>query len=547
MSSEIIDVIVVGCGPVGGFAANYLGLQGLRTLIIDRDLEPLSFPRAFSCDDETQRNFQAAGLVGELGIVLWHCKSMDYVDGKQAVIASAAFGELDFGTGHCGLSFFNQPQMEATLRQGLRRFPHVELRTAHEVEGFTQDADCVTVQIKNRRTGKVQAVRARYLVGADGSHSAIRRQMGSKLEGTSYEEPWIVISGTTPTDQPDFTYYLCDPARPGFVTRGPFNEIRMDLLLRENERTDIMESPELVNKLMSPFVDPQQVKLQRSSVFTFQAKVASRWRDGRVFIVGDAAHVMPPFMGQGLCSGIRDALNLSWKLGLVVRGAAEDALLDTYEAERKPHVTNMVKGTIQMGKVFLTTSKFIAAVRNRIMRWAYNNPKTRSFLREFKARPKPLIHQGFISGGKHKEGAPEGTYFPQPKVALAGGHTVLLDDALGGNRFAVLCLASVTEPVRASAEALAQEVAGVLLRVLPPERAAEAQAGDVVDVEGKLTAWFTQYKVDTAVLRPDRYVFGAASGSAIEKVREQVRPLIHQSVPPRAEKEPVRTLRTSSA
>ncbi|WP_224240519.1 bifunctional 3-(3-hydroxy-phenyl)propionate/3-hydroxycinnamic acid hydroxylase MhpA [Hyalangium gracile] len=546
MSSEIVDVIVVGCGPVGAITANFLGQQGLRTMLLEKDLTTHSQPRAFSCDDETQRNFRIAGLEGELAITLWDCKSMDYIDAKKQVLGSAVFSELDFGNGHHGLSFFNQPQMEHVMREGLKRFPHVELRLGHEVESLTQDAEGVTLQVKDRRTGRSRELRARYVLGADGSHSTIRRLMGSTLAGTSYEEPWIAISGTTPTAEPDFTYYVCDPARPGFVTRGPFNEIRMDLLLHENERTEVMESPELVNKLMSPFVDPKLMKLQRASVFTFQAKVATRWREGRVFILGDAAHVMPPFMGQGLCSGIRDALNLTWKLALVVRGAAGDSLLDTYEAERRPHATNMIKATIMMGKVFLARSKFIAAVRNFFLRWSYNNPKTRSFIREFKARPPIRLPNGFISGGKYKEGSAEGTYFPQPRVGLPGGETVLLDTALGC-RFAVLCLASVTEPVLGSAEAFARELNGVLVRVLPADRASEARPGDVVDVEGKLAAWFARFKSDTAVVRPDRYVYGTSSGSGIEKLREQVRPFIHQASAPRATQEPARALRISNA
>ena len=546
MSVETVDVVVVGCGPVGAITANFLGQQGLRTLVVEREFQEHAQPRAFSCDDETQRNFRAAGLSGELAVALWDCKSMDYLDGKKKLLGSAVFSELDFGNGHHGLSFFNQPQLELVLRKGFERFSHVELRQGHEVDSYAQDADGVTLQLKDRRTGRAREVRSRYVLGCDGAHSTIRRLMGSTMEGTTYEEPWIAISGTTPSADPDFTYYLCDPARPGFVTRGPFNEIRMDLLLLENERTEIMETPELVNKLMSPFVDPKLMTLQRATVFTFQAKVAARWRDNRVFILGDAAHLMPPFMGQGLCSGIRDALNLTWKLGLVMRGAAGDALLDTYEAERHPHVTNMLKATIMMGKVFLARSKVIAAIRNFFLRWSYRNPRTRSFIREFKARPPYRLPNGFISGGKYVEGSAQGTYFPQPKVGLPGGTTALLDVALG-NRFAVLCLSSVAEPVRASAEVLTRELGGVLVRVLPAERASEARAGDVVDVEGKLGAWFTRFHADTVVVRPDRYVFGASSGPALEQLREQVRPLIHTPATPEAAPELARALRTSNA
>ncbi|WP_224368518.1 bifunctional 3-(3-hydroxy-phenyl)propionate/3-hydroxycinnamic acid hydroxylase MhpA [Hyalangium versicolor] len=547
MSSEIVDAVVVGCGPVGAITANYLGLHGLRTLIIERELQENQQPRAFSCDDETQRNFQAAGLVGELAVALFPCQSMDYIDGQKQVLGTAAFSELNFGYGHPALSFFSQPQLEGVLRQGLGRFPHVELRLGHEVESFTQDAECVTVHVKDRRTGRVSPVRTRYLLGCDGGHSDVRQRMGVDMEGISYGEPWITLACTTETPEPVFSYYVCDPERPGFATRGPLNEIRMDFLVRENERSDIIDTKEFVDKLLGQFVDPKQVKVTRAAVFTFHSKVAARWRDGRVFLLGDAAHLMPPFMGQGLCSGIRDAMNLTWKLAQVRRGAAGDALLDTYERERRPHVVNMIKATLMMGRVFLSRSKFVASLRNALLRWSYKNVAgARNFIREFKAKPKMFIPQGFIASGRYKDNAPEGQYFLQPKVGLAGGRTVPLDDVMG-NRFAVLSLADVTEPVRQSAEALARELGGVPLRVLPAERAAEAGPGDVVDVEGKLAAWLSRFHADTVLLRPDRYVYGVSRGSAIEKLREQVRPFIHRSEAEPVEERPTHVSLTSNA
>jgi 3-(3-hydroxy-phenyl)propionate hydroxylase len=231
----------------------------------------------------------------------------------------------------------------------------------------------------------------------------------------------------------------------------------------------------------------------------------------------------------------------------VRRGAAGEALLDTYERERRPHVVSMIKATLMMGRVFLSRSKLVASIRNAILRWSYQHSAgARRFIREFKAKPKLFISQGFISSGKYKESAPEGSYFPQPKVGLPDGSTVPLDDTFG-TRFAVLSLAEATEPVRQSAEALARELGGVLLRVLPADRASEARAGDVVDLEGKLAAWFTRFHADTVVLRPDRYVYGVSKGSAIEKLREQVRPFIHRPEAEQTEERPSRVSLTSSA
>lgn len=546
MSAEVVDVVVVGCGPVGGIAANFLGLQGLSTLVIERDLSMFTQPRAFSCDDEAQRNFQSAGLEGELAVDLWPCKTMDYIDGSKQVLGSVAFSELDFGLSHPAISFFNQPQLEMMLRKGLKRFPQSELRLGHELAGYTQDADFVTVQIKDRRTGRVREVRARFLLGCDGSHSTVRALMGVKMMGTSYEEPWIAISGTTEVPEPDFTYYVCDPLRPGFVTRCVYNEVRMDFLLHEKERTEVMEKAAVVERLLAPYVDPQKIQLQRASVYTFQAKVAERWRDGRVFLLGDAAHVMPPFAGQGLCSGIRDAMNLSWKLALVARGAASEALLDTYERERHPHAVDMIKTTIAMGRVLLARNRIIAALRNALLKLLFRIPRTQRFMRNYEFKPKALVSQGLIAGGTRRKGAAEGSYFPQPKVGLADGKTARLDDVCGRG-FVVFTLASADETVRQSAEALAREIGGLWLRILPAERAQEARTGDVVDTSGKLAAWFAQYQADAAVIRPDHYVYGASRGGAIEQLRQELGRFIHLPKAARNEEAPARALLPSSA
>lgn len=547
MSAEVVDVLIVGCGPVGAIAANYLGLQGLRTLVIERDLTMFTIPRAFSCDDEAQRNFQAAGLEGELAVDLWPCKDMHYIDGAKHVLGTVPMHTLDFGLSHPAISFFNQPQLEMMLRKGLERFPHAELHLGHELVSFTQDADFVTTQIKDRRTGRSREVRTRYLLGCDGSHSTVRALMGVKMQGTAYEEPWIAISGTTTVPEPDFTYYVCDPQRPGFVTRCVYNEVRMDFLLQENERTEIMERQEVVQKLLAPFVDPQKVTLQRASVYTFQARVAERWRDKRVFLLGDAAHVMPPFAGQGLCSGIRDAMNLSWKLALVARGAAEDALLDTYEAERHQHAVDMIKTTITLGKVLLARNRVVAFLRNALLKVLFQIPRTRDFMRNYEFKPKAFLSQGLIAGGRRRKGNPaEGAYFPQPKVTLADGKTARLDD-VSGRGFTVFTLADAPETVRQSAEALAREVGGVWLRVLPAARASEARDGDVVDSSGKLTAWFVQYQADAAIIRPDRYVYGASRGAGIEQLREELRRFIHLPAAPRPEEALSRALMPSSA
>jgi 3-(3-hydroxy-phenyl)propionate hydroxylase len=266
-----------------------------------------------------------------------------------------------------------------------------------------------------------------------------------------------------------------------------------------------------------------------------------------VFLLGDAAHVMPPFAGQGLCSGIRDAMNLSWKLALVSRGAAGEELLETYERERHPHAVDMIKTTIAMGRVLLARNRVVAALRNALLKLLFRIPRTRRFVRNYEFKPKALVSQGLIAGGRRRKGAAaEGSYFPQPRVELPGGKTVRLDEACGRG-FVVFTLAGAGEAVRQTAEALAREVGGLWLRILPAGRAEEARTGDVVDIMGKLTAWFAQYQADAAVVRPDRYVYGASRGAALEQLRVELRRFIHLPMAARNEEAPARALLPSSA
>jgi 3-(3-hydroxy-phenyl)propionate hydroxylase len=222
-------------------------------------------------------------------------------------------------------------------------------------------------------------------------------------------------------------------------------------------------------------------------------------------------------------------------------------LLDTYERERHPHAVDMIKTTIAMGRVLLARNRMIAALRNALLKLLFRIPRTRRFVRNYEFKPKALVSQGLIAGGHRRKGSAEGSYFPQPKVGLAGGKMVRLDDACGRG-FVVFTLAGAEETVRQSAEALAREVSGLSLRILPAERASEARTGDIVDISGKLAAWFAQYQADAAVIRPDRYVYGASRGSAgIEHLRKELGRFIHLPTVARSEEAPARALLPSRA
>ncbi|GAA1853059.1 bifunctional 3-(3-hydroxy-phenyl)propionate/3-hydroxycinnamic acid hydroxylase [Asanoa iriomotensis] len=502
---------MIGCGPVGALTANLLGRHGVRTLVVERGTAPHRQPRAFSCDDEALRIYQLAGLRDEVAADMYAPTIVEYVGASARPFATIALDEIDFGLGAEPLHFFDQPILEEALRKGFDRFSHVELRTATELVELTQDADGVTVVLRDVDSGRHTTVRAGYALGCDGARSAIRVEAGIKLVGTSYAEPWLAVTADVPPEAvrvPE-TQFVCDWRRPGFVSPGAIGTHRFEFMLQDGESVDEMTSPETIDRLAARFVDPARMRVTRAVVYTFHHVVAERWRDGRVFLLGDAAHQMPPFLGQGLCSGLRDAANLTWKLAMVIQGHGSDALLDTYETERRPHTEEMATTSVRLGRVFLVRKRWAAALRDAALRTIQTIPRVRRFVRHFEFKPLPTLRAGFLAGGVRK--GPVGVMFPQPFVTVDGSRR-LLDDVLGTG------FALVGPDVSAQTAATWSGPPATFVRVLKP--GASPAGGEVVEVgdpDGLLKAWFDRNRVGMVVLRPDRFVYGTDPGyTAIE-------------------------------
>lgn len=510
------DVIIVGCGPVGAVAANFLGMHGLRCLVIERETAAHGQPRAFSCDDEALRIYQQIGLVEPLRADMVTPDRVDYLGADSRKFAEIAVGELDFGTGYTPLHFFYQPHLERTLRQGLARHAGTRVLLGHEVTALRQDAAQVEVDVCERASGATQTLRARYLLGCDGAHSPVRQMLGVALVGRRYDEPWLAVSGLATEDaiRVPATSFVCDPRRPGFVGKGPAGDFRMEFMLRPGESAAAMERPETIARLVAPYVDPERLEVRRAVVYRFGNAVAERWRVGRVLLLGDAAHQMPPFMGQGLVSGLRDAANLCWKLALMLRCGAAD-LLSTYETERRPHVRAMADISVRMGHVFLAHSPTLARLRDGLFRLFDRIPRVRRFIRGFEFKPGPAIARGLISGGRRRSGrAPEGSYFPQPRVRTPAGDRVLLDELLGPG-FAIVGLDCDPRPLF-DAPALASAIGARFVTILSKGTGTSINPEVTVageDESGALTAWFRRHRAQVAVVRPDRFVYGVADAA----------------------------------
>ncbi|HWO11117.1 MAG TPA: FAD-dependent monooxygenase, partial [Polyangiaceae bacterium] len=434
------DLIIVGLGPVGAVAANYAGLWGLKTLVLERDTGSHGQPRAFSCDEEAMRIYQQILLDRQVLEMSFADDIVDYVGMADRVFAQVDIGKVDRGVGFAALHLFHQPALEALLREGARSHDSVAVSLDAEVTEVRQDGDQVRVTARHEVGGGESHYEARFVLACDGARSSVRKGLGIEMVGEPSAGSWLAVSGVVEDAHVKLrrTSFICQPKRPVFVGRGPFNQYRLEFKLREDEHAAEVEKPELVRRMIEPYVDPNHFEIQRAAVYTFSNREASTWRQGNVFLVGDAAHTLPPFMGQGLVSGLRDCANLVWKVALVVRGF-DPAILASYEQERRPHTREMADISVKMGKVFLTSSPLLAHVRDAAFRLAALVPSVRRYLRGLEFKPWPL-HRG----GLYTQWGPVGTYFPQPTLASRGGGLVRLDDLLGKG-FGLVCRGPLPE------------------------------------------------------------------------------------------------------
>ena len=354
------DVIICGYGPTGAVAANLLGQRGLRTLVVDQSEEIYDIPRAIHFDGEIMRIFQSIGLSDEIKTMSGTAEALAFLNGRGRTLISAHAADFAPRHGWPTGNFFNQPRLEARLRAGVARFPSVEVRLGVELTGFEQDEASVRVAIRRTGDGAPESVSARYLLGCDGASSPVREIAGLPLEDLGCDEPWLVVDWILDEGVPYRTtiYQFCDPRRPATLVPSEGRHIRWEFMMNPGEDPDELERKENVHALMAPYLPllnddlrPDQGRLIRKKVYRFHGLVAERFQDRRAFVLGDAAHQTPPFLGQGLCAGVRDAYNLCWRLHGVLAGCLSPEVLDSYSTERRPHARAVVSQAIRTGRV----------------------------------------------------------------------------------------------------------------------------------------------------------------------------------------------------
>jgi 2-polyprenyl-6-methoxyphenol hydroxylase-like FAD-dependent oxidoreductase len=498
MSEHIsLDVAIVGYGPVGQTLAALLAARGHRVAVYERFAALYDLPRAVYFDDEIMQVWQSLGIAEDLDVLPVDTYDWFGSDGEP-IFRLKHPGHAPSGW-EPGYSF-HQPTLERALDRAVRALPAATVHRGWCAETLVQADDHVELTLRRVRepqcgvvepTGETETVRARYVVGADGANSFVRAAAGIGFEDQGFAERWLVVD-LKPDDVDALTYppepcQWCDPARPHMHTRNGWTHRRFEFMLLPGERPEDFADISRTWELLEPWFTPADGELVRHAIYEFRGRLATTMRAGRVLLAGDAAHTMPPFMGQGLCSGVRDATNLAWRLDLMLGRATDDDLLGGYTTERRPHNAWIVNLSTEMGRVSCTLDPQAAAERDAALRVA--------------AAPPPLalppLEKGTLAAGRPLAGhrAVQG-------VVRVNGREGRFDDVVG-KKFVLLTRQAVE---------LADDHVAFLERI-----GAGAVALDgLEDLDGRLSAWLDEHCLDAVLIRPDAYVFGAVE--ALENV-----------------------------
>ena len=501
------DVAIVGYGPVGAIFANLLTNYGLKIAVIERAAAIYDKPRAITLDHEALRVFQACGLADVMENAIAPHNGSHYLGIDGGVIKMFDPMPPPYPLGWIPNATFVQPDAEQALRDKLAGYQDADVFLSTTGVSLAQDEASVSLKARGE-TGDEFDISARYLVGCDGANSFVRRHLGIGLEDLAFDEWWMVVDTLTsdPGKRPAKSFQYCWPSRPGTFVPGPRNLRRWEIKLLPGEDPELAGASDNVAKLLEGFTDTSDLTIWRSAVYRFHALLGESWRDRRVFLMGDAVHQTPPFLGQGLCAGIRDASNLAWKLALVLRGSAGDTLLDSYEVERRPHVRSVVASAKEFGKIIGELDPAAAVARDERLRAELKSGKAETIRQKFI----PDLTSGLIAS-RNKLG---GGLFVQPRVRSADGTVRRLDDLLK-SEFTV---------VTATQEAMSwmSEASVLCWQQLGGERVVVASAGEsstrdgistVVEIDGIFSNWMRENQVGAVIVRPDRYVFAGAGNA----------------------------------
>jgi 3-(3-hydroxy-phenyl)propionate hydroxylase len=494
---QLWDVIIVGCGPVGATAANLLGQAGHKVLVLDQFVDAFPLPRAVHIDHEMMRLFQGLGLADKVRAQSRETQGHMHLGADGDVIRYMGSIDKPRRFGWANDYFFYQPELEATLRESFKRFANIRFRQGTKVTHVRNLAEGCEVLSEG------ETFRARYVIGCDGARSPVRESLGIVLDDLKFEEAWLVVDANVEgpvsfqpipglpvgADVQQLSVMTCDPKRPATIVPGRGLHRRWEFMLLPGESEAAIVEPQSIEALVGPWLKGCKYEIIRTATYRFNARVAHQWQKGRVFLAGDAAHQTPPFFGQGMCHGLRDVSNLSFKLDLVLRSLADETLLATYQAERDPQVRHVIGAAVAAGRYICELDPAKAVARDAEIRERQRSGQDIATAADLIAP----YRTGLVADEA-------GERFIQPRVATPEGRTVLLDEATGSG---FVLISQRPDPL----EDLSSDAIDVM-QALQIKRVVVGLNEDFTDAEGHLTAVFQARKASAVLLRPDHYVYG---------------------------------------
>ncbi|MDP7701657.1 bifunctional 3-(3-hydroxy-phenyl)propionate/3-hydroxycinnamic acid hydroxylase [Mycobacterium sp. TY815] len=488
-----VPVVIVGAGPTGITAATLLAQYGVASLILERWPGVYPQPRAVHLDDEIYRVIARLGIAEEFAAISRPTLGLRLLDNRFAVLAEFHRDPAQSVHGHPQANMFDQPELEALLRTNLEHYPAAELRGNSDVTAIAIRGDGARVTFTDRTDGTVHQVDADYLLGCDGANSRVRTEIGSTMRDLKFEQRWLVVDVATEADlrQWDGVYQICDPARAGTYMRIGESRYRWEFRLLDGENAGDFNTLSRLRPLIDPWtrhLPDEELTLLRVAEYTFRAQIADRWRRDNVFILGDAAHLTPPFIGQGMGAGLRDAMNLSWKIAAVCNGTLPAQILDTYQQERKPHCRALIRLALTVGWSMTGGGRLGDLTRRAILPRAGIIPGLRKRIVDSAT---PALRSSALVQKSRRPWELAGKLCPNP--LLENGKR--LDD-IAGTGFALISRI----PVEAATETLLRERSVPIIAAEPG---------------GPLDSWLRHGRASAALIRPDRTVMRAGRDATL--------------------------------
>ncbi len=518
------QVLIVGAGPTGLAAANLLGLYGIDTTVIECDPTTSTIPKGIYIDDEFFRTLDAVGIASDVYANCVPAAGVTYFS-RLGFQVAAIEGRIT-SNGYGNRSAIWQPEFEQALAGRASAWNSVEVCFERTLVDLREEDGRVAVGVTDPRGERHELV-ADYVLGCDGGRSTVRKLLGMPMDGRSYEQAWAVIDMLDDTDPSPFSKYFVYPQRPTDSIPGPRGGRRFEFMLLPGEDPDGMLEDESLRRLFGPYRDFDRLTVFRKAVYTFHALFVRNMQVGRVFLLGDAAHLMPPFGASGMNSGNRDAVNLCWKIAAVLRGQASPAILSTYDLERREHVQATIDISVALGRIVNLTTTWLAYVRDLAFWLLARAPITGPYLTGMRYIPRVVLREGLVLP---PAGRPSGSFvgrmLPQPVVRTAAGDDRLLDKLLGPG-FALIGLeceggdADLQDVVR---HGLWNDLQARAVTIVG--RAADERPGAVALGDGRFDALLTQHRGDVLLVRPDRYVAAAVAPGELTQLEADLRRLL---------------------